>query len=77
MKKTAYRKNLETTGIKATGVDEDRFVVQFGKEHPRVRLYERKTRGGITVHSPVNQFYKMKRAVQCSWALSQEKQDEV
>lgn len=66
-----WKKNEEYVVLKAKGVDEERFVVQWNKEAPHIRLYERKKRGPITIHKRVNEFYKMKKAIQCAYVLSE------
>lgn len=70
-----YNKQKETVVLQAQGVDADRFVVQFAKKAPHIRMYERKQRGSIVINKKVGQFYKMRKAVQRAWSLSQESKD--
>lgn len=68
----AYDKRQESTVLEANGVDDNRFIIQFNKKAPHVRLYERKQRGPITIHKKLGEFFKVRRAVQRSWSISQE-----
>lgn len=70
-----YNKQKETVVLQAQGVDADRFVVQFAKKAPHIRMYERKQRGDKIIHAKVNNFYKMRKAVQRAWSISQESKD--
>ena len=65
-----FKKDKEAVNITANGVPEDKFVVQFGVKQPNIYLYEKQERNGVVTHKRVNRFYKMKRAVQCAWAIS-------
>lgn len=65
-----FDKKKDSTVLEANGIDKDRFVVQYNKDAPHIRLYERKKRGNAVIHSKVNQFYNFKKTVQCAWAIS-------
>jgi hypothetical protein len=69
-KMKAYNKKAEAVVIEANGVDKERWVVQFNSNAPHIRLYERKKRGDVIVHAKVNEFYNMKKTVQCAYVLS-------
>ena len=68
----AYNKKAEAITLTARGVASETFVVQFNKQAPHIRMYQRKQRGANVVHTRVGQFYKMRNAIQRAWSLSQE-----
>ena len=71
-----FKKNQEFKVIKGNNINPDEFVVQFNRSAPHIRLYQRKKRGDIVIHKKVNEFYNMRKAVACSWVLSQREKNE-
>ncbi len=68
-----FNKKKESVVLEANGVDKERFLCQFNDKAPHIRLYERKKRGDKVIHKKIGEFYTMKRSVQRSWSLSQDK----
>ena len=71
----AFNKKSEAVILKANGVAEDTFVIQYNKKAPHVRLYQKVQRGDKVIHKRVNQFYKVRKAIQCAYVLSNKSEE--
>jgi hypothetical protein len=73
----AFNKQAETKTLEAVGVTPDKYCIQFNKAAPHIRLYEKQTqKSGRVINKKVGEFYKVRKAIQRAWSMSQGTADE-